>query len=209
MLTCDNVTITIRDNILISNFAVSIFNNNLILIKGKNGCGKSTLLKILAGFIEPESGKIFWRGRNIHEDIELFQSTQIAYLSHHNSLKDFLTVKENLESMARFKETENMIPAALSQFGLLEFADQPIYKLSAGMQKKVALARIIVANAKLWLLDEPESNLDDSGKEMLAKLIKIRTQEGGLVILTSHSEHNLPASQVIYLEDFKHLKIGK
>ena len=202
MLICNNITVNIKDRPLIKNLGFSLFDNTLMVIKGKNGCGKSTLLKIIAGFIKPANGEILWQGINIAEDYPLYQGTEIAYLGHNNALKPFLTVKENLHFYASLKNTAEMIEAATFQFGISEYLNVPIYKLSEGMQKKVALARMMICNAKLWLLDEPDNNLDDFGKEMLAKLIDIRTKEGGTVIMTSHSNLNLPYTAILHLEDF-------
>jgi len=202
MLICENVTISVGSHPIISNLNFTLLSNNCLVIKGKNGSGKSTLLKAIAGFISLSSGQILWHNKDIAEDLELYQSTQIAYLGHNFGLKGFLTVRENLSFFATCKFTQDIITASLKQFGISDLIDQPLYKLSQGTIKKVALARVILSNSRLWLLDEPDNNLDDFGKEMLAKLIDIRTKEGGCVIITSHDAYIDKNFPVINLEDY-------
>ena len=202
MLICNNVTIKIKEQPLIKNLSFSLFDNSLLLIKGKNGCGKSTLLKALACFVKIDHGEIIWQGRNTRDDVQLYQSTQIAYLGHQNALKLFLSARENLSFYAKLKNTQELVEAAAFQFGITGFLDTPVYKLSEGTQKKIALARIMLSDARLWLLDEPDNNLDDFGKEMLSKLIDIKTKEGGTIIITSHNTHHLIKTAILDLEDF-------
>jgi len=202
MLACEDISVSISEKLVFSKIAFTLLAKNCLVIRGGNGSGKSTLLKTIAGFIKPTSGRILWHGKNIWDDLALYQSSQIAYLGHNLGLKKFLTIRQNLSFMANCKNTQGIILACLKQFAIEHIIDVPLYKLSQGTLKKVALAQVMLSNCRLWILDEPDNNLDDFSKEMLAKLIEIRISEGGSVVMTTHDSNIHPGFPQINIEDY-------
>ena len=159
------------------------------------------MLKIIAGIAKPSSGKILWGG----EDVENFRADfngDSQFIGHKNFLEQELTVLENLAFYAKLSDTEIALQSGLSFFGLMNFSDQKVKKLSAGWQKKVMLARLLCCPAAVWFLDEPSNNLDkESGRKLLG-LLETRIGEGGLVIIATHDEIFFDLGPRLNLEDF-------
>ena len=157
---------------------------SLLLITGSNGCGKTTLLRLLAGLIEPSEGRI----RCDH---------RLLYAGHNPAIKDDLSVEENIRFWMRFLGTRDSITDTyvrgsdllgniIDRVGLNAVAQQEGRTLSAGQRKRCSLARLVFCDEALWLLDEPYSNLDRDGIEMLDELLKTHLESGGACIMTSH-----------------------
>jgi heme exporter protein A len=201
MLTVQNLSLFKDDKKIFSDLGFSVGLNSALIIKGRNGCGKSSLLKIIAGIAKPSSGKILWGG----EDVENFRADfngDSQFIGHKNFLEQELTVLENLAFYAKLSDTEIALQSGLSFFGLMNFSDQKVKKLSAGWQKKVMLARLLCCPAAVWFLDEPSNNLDkESGRKLLG-LLETRIGEGGLVIIATHDEIFFDLGPRLNLEDF-------
>ncbi len=201
MLTVQNLSLFKDDKKIFSDLGFSIGLNSALVIKGRNGCGKSSLLKIIAGISKPSSGKILWGG----EDVENFRADfngDSQFIGHKNFLEQELTVLENLRFYTKLSDTEIALQSGLSFFGLVNFSDQKVKKLSAGWQKKVMLARLLCCPAAVWFLDEPSNNLDKESKEKLHGLLETRVREGGLVIIATHDEIFFDLGPRLNLEDF-------
>ena len=201
MLTVQNLSLFKDDKKIFSDLGFSIGLNSALTIKGRNGCGKSSLLKIIAGISKPSSGKILWGG----EDVENFRADfngDSQFIGHKNFLEQELTVLENLRFYTKLSDTEIALQSGLSFFGLVNFSDQKVKKLSAGWQKKVMLARLLCCPAAVWFLDEPSNNLDKESKEKLHGLLETRVREGGLVIIATHDEIFFDLGPRLNLEDF-------
>lgn len=201
MLTVQNLSLFKDDKKIFSDLGFSIGLNSALVIKGRNGCGKSSLLKIIAGISKPSSGKILWGG----EDVENFRAEfngDSQFIGHKNFLEQELTVLENLRFYTKLSDTEIALQSGLSFFGLVNFSDQKVKKLSAGWQKKVMLARLLCCPAAVWFLDEPSNNLDKESKEKLHGLLETRVREGGLVIIATHDEIFFDLGPRLNLEDF-------
>lgn len=201
MLTVQNLSLFKDDKKIFSDLGFSIGLNSALIIKGRNGCGKSSLLKIIAGISKPSSGKILWGG----EDVENFRADfngDSQFIGHKNFLEQELTVLENLRFYTKLSDTEIALQSGLSFFGLVNFSDQKVKKLSAGWQKKVMLARLLCCPAAVWFLDEPSNNLDKESKEKLHGLLETRVREGGLVIIATHDEIFFDLGPRLNLEDF-------
>jgi len=201
MLTVQNLSLFKDDKKIFSDLGFSIGLNSALIIKGRNGCGKSSLLKIIAGIAKPSSGKILWGG----EDVENFRADfngDSQFIGHKNFLEQELTVLENLRFYTKLSDTEIALQSGLSFFGLMNFSDQKVKKLSAGWQKKVMLARLLCCPAAVWFLDEPSNNLDKDSSRKLLGLLETRIGEGGLVIIATHDEIFFDLGPRLNLEDF-------
>jgi heme exporter protein A len=162
-----------------------------VLLTGRNGAGKTSLIRVIAGLLDAEEGEVAWRGaparRNRHE----FHS-ELAFLGHEPPLKGDLTGRENLRFSVGIRRPVGTagIDAALTKTGALTFADRAVRTLSAGQRRRVALAGVLLAGASLWLLDEPTTNLDADGQQLVADLIGEHLARQGLVVAAVH--HALP-----------------
>jgi heme exporter protein A len=160
-----------------------------------NGTGKTTLLRAIAGFTHPESGEVRWKGQPIAADRDAYHR-DLAYQGHEPALKADLTATENLHFACGLRNgaSDAQIHEALLRVGLQELrGDQPVRSLSAGQQRRVALARVILWDATLWLLDEPAANLDASGQQVLQELLNRHLHGGGMVVLAAHQAVTLDA----------------
>ncbi|MCW9012142.1 MAG: cytochrome c biogenesis heme-transporting ATPase CcmA [Gammaproteobacteria bacterium] len=159
----------------------------ILRVEGKNGSGKTSLLRILAGLAEPADGKVLWQGKGIrHPENNYFQS--MLYLGHKPGIKFELSPLENL-CMAKAlhgSKNENGIEEALYQLGLYGFEEITSGNLSAGQKRRVALAELLLTNARIWILDEPYTSLDVVAIAFLEKLFQQHVQAGGMLVITSH-----------------------
>ena len=201
MLTLDNLSLFKDNKTIFSNLGLSVSIGSGLIVTGKNGSGKSSLLKIIAGISPTSTGKILWGGENIDDLRDDFNGDS-QYLGHKNFLKPELTVEENLRFYAKLNGTEVALASALSYFQLNDLANIKVKKLSAGWQKRVMLAKLLACPATVWILDEPSSNLDKEGKEMLLNLIKTRIKEDGLVIMATHDEEFFNLGSRVDMEDY-------
>lgn len=201
MLTVDNLCLQKDQRQIFKDLGFSVSVSSALIITGKNGSGKTSLLKILAGISQATSGSILWGGENV-ENMRGDFNGDTQFLGHKNFLKQDLTVLENLRFYAKLADTELALHSGISFFGLQDLVDEKVKNLSAGWQKRVMLAKLLSCPATIWLLDEPSNNLDKEGKEKLHGLIKHRSKEDGLIIMTTHDEDFFDLGPRINLEDF-------
>ncbi|MFP4494348.1 MAG: cytochrome c biogenesis heme-transporting ATPase CcmA, partial [Halochromatium sp.] len=164
--------------------------HTLLHVRGRNGSGKTSLLRVLCGLLRPDAGRIRWRGEDIRELAEDYHR-ELLYFGHLNGIKADLSGLENLRIASILDQdpvdTEAIL-AALARIGLEGFEDLPTRMLSQGQKKRVALARLILSKAPLWILDEPFTALDVDAVELLQQLIAAQVADGGAVVLTTHQE---------------------
>jgi len=166
----------------------SLHNGEVVLIEGDNGAGKTTLLKVLSGLLEATAGEIRLNG----EPLTLARlSHQVALLGHLPGLKADLSPMENLRFAIGVSGLRAGITPmlALGSVGLEGFEDVPVRQLSAGQKKRVALARLLLVPAALWLLDEPYANLDREGIDLVNRLLDAHARRGGTALVTSHGAY--------------------
>lgn len=182
----------IRDtNILFENLSFSVSAGEILVIEGRNGCGKTSLLRILSGIRQQDDGQVSWGGEDIQK-LGASYREDMAYLGHLDGIKHELSAIENLELVSIYgKVSEGSIDDALETIGLSEKAELKAVNLSAGQKRRLALARLLLTDCRLWLLDEPLTALDKAGIALFEGLVKKHVADGGIVVLSSHHELKL------------------
>ena len=174
---------------LFDGLQLAVAPGQLLRVEGTNGAGKTSLLRLLAGLGLPSAGRVCWQGRPIGGQREAYAGA-LAYLGHLAGLKDELTPAENLRTDAGLGALPGTdtpaIQAALADWGLARQARLPLRVLSAGQRRRVALARLALSRAALWILDEPFTALDTQAIDQLGRLLDSHLARGGLAVLTSH-----------------------
>lgn len=178
------------DRILLSDLSFDLHAGQGLRIAGANGSGKTTLLRAIVGLSQQYEGAIYWQGQNIRHAKANYWS-QLLYLGHAAGIKASLTPLENLvwwlklQGTGQCVNTEALL-AALNSVGLAGFADSPCVYLSAGQQRRVALARLFLSEHKLWVLDEPFTAIDSAGVTLLEQRFEAHLSAGGVILLTTH-----------------------
>ncbi|MBT3196687.1 MAG: cytochrome c biogenesis heme-transporting ATPase CcmA [Gammaproteobacteria bacterium] len=196
----------IRGNrLLFSHLNLEIGAGKILQIEGRNGCGKTSLLRLLCGIMLPSEGQILWRGTDINEDRAEFYA-ESAYLGHHNGTKGELSALENLQfaqALSTPKEGSDLYEI-LARLSLAGFEDIPCRHLSAGQNRRVALARLLATDATIWVLDEPFTALDRKGIAEIETIFEEHVTQGGTIILTTHHplKVNEPYYRSLNLEEF-------
>jgi heme exporter protein A len=162
-----------------------------LVLAGPNGAGKSTLLRLLAGLVRPVVGRLLWNGADALADLAA-HGGRVAYLGHQDAVKPGLTVTENLRFAAAV--SGRPIEAALAALGLDALAELPARMLSAGQKRRLALSRLLLSAAPLWLLDEPTLGLDTASIERIGVLLAQHRAGGGMVVAATHVPLPLPGA---------------
>ena len=159
----------------------------LLQVVGPNGVGKTSLLRCVAGLLPVESGEIEWNGRRLQECRDDFHR-ELAYLAHINALKADLTALENLRYGVGIKRLASTAELAdvLAKLQVAHCADLPVRALSAGQKRRVAIARILLSHAPLWILDEPITNLDAAGIALFESCMAEHLRNGGMILTAAH-----------------------
>ena len=186
------------DRRLFDDLNFSLCSGQMLHLKGHNGSGKTTLLRMLAGLLHAEAGEIAWNGESIRRARQEYHA-ELLYLGHLNGLKGDLSAVENLRIDAAIRGNpldEEEAWQVLLDIGLRGHEDLPSKYLSQGQKRRVALARLWISQAALWILDEPFSALDVAAVDELQAVIRRHLERGGMVIVTTHQEVALTSGEI-------------
>lgn len=170
---------------------------DLLLVTGANGSGKSSLLRLLAGLLAPAQGSLFWQGEPIREWAD--HRTRLHFLGHSDALKPELTTSEMLSFWRALRGLKQKDQSVLQFFALDHLHNVPVRHLSAGQKRRLALTRLIVDDAPLWLLDEPATALDSGGQARLLALIARHRAQGGVAVIATHQALPVLDAQTLQL----------
>lgn len=176
----------------------SLGEGELLALTGRNGSGKTTLLRALALLIRPDAGSIRWQGADAQTEPESWRG-RLAWLGHLDGLKGDLSVRENLLVAQRLRGVtsgEDRLDNALVAFDLLGLAVRLARTLSAGQRRRVALARVVLSQAPVWLLDEPLNALDAPAQQAFRDALRAHLGGGGLAVAATHAELGLVAHKL-------------
>jgi heme exporter protein A len=176
------------DRVLFANLTFSLQAGEIVQVVGANGTGKTTLLNGLMGLAPLEEGSILWCDVAIDDNPLIFKKN-VSYIGHLLGLKALLTPVENLQFLAQLRgqsHSLSQIESALAKVGLSGYEDVSVASLSAGQKRRVALARLFLEQAPLWVLDEPFTAIDHAGVLALEGWLRDHALQGGMVLLTTH-----------------------
>ena len=179
---------------LFSGLSFTLNAGEWVQITGSNGAGKTTLLRLLTGLSRPDAGEVLWQGQPLHQVRDSYHQN-LLWIGHQPGIKTRLTALENLHFYHRDGDTAQCLEA-LAQAGLAGFEDIPVNQLSAGQQRRVALARLWLTRATLWILDEPFTAIDVNGVDRLTQRMAQHTEQGGIVIPTTHQPLNVAENKI-------------
>ncbi|MDJ0760470.1 MAG: cytochrome c biogenesis heme-transporting ATPase CcmA [Woeseiaceae bacterium] len=193
-LVAEDLTLFRGERCLFSGIGFALGVGGVLALKGANGSGKTSLLRALAGLIDLEEGTISWDGRPVLDDPQQFRS-QFAWYGHRTGFKHDLTPLENLRFDAMLRPQRDSSPRdVLRSVGLEKQMELPMRLLSAGQQRRAALARMLIADVPLWLMDEPFTNLDIAGREFVETTLGTHLARGGMAIIATHMALSLDAN---------------
>ncbi len=186
---------------IFENINLSLGSGKIVLLKGKNGSGKTTLLKTIINIIEPSSGSIYWKGKPLKKNLYDYYN-HITYIGDKTTSLRQLSVKENINIWKKIflsKTSKSQIKNILKTMRLDRYLNQKVNELSFGETKKLELLRLILEDKKIWILDEPLSNLDEETIDILAQTFQDHRSKEGSIIFSSHQNSEIGVSEEIRL----------
>lgn len=190
-VTFDQVSMIRGDRLVLKDLSFTLSRGHTLFLQGANGSGKTTTLKLCAQLLQPTAGKVVIGGH-----------IPIAYLAHTNGLRLELTVEQNLLFFSKLRGQQHMKPviaSLLDELNLSTLNEIPLSYLSCGQQRRVALARLFLYPAKLWLLDEPVSNLDEQTVTWFTEKLICHQENGGAALIACHDSLAIPNGREVYL----------
>lgn len=186
LLSAESLGLVRGDRRLFDSLSFALRAGELLHIQGHNGSGKTSLLKTIAGLIEPESGTVFWQGRSVRRIPQAYRR-QLVWAGHKIGFSSDLTLLENLRFERALRAPASMsVSEVLERLKLRALRELPLRALSAGQQRRASLARLMLSDAPLWLIDEPFTNLDAEGRLLVGEVIAGHLAAGGLCVAASH-----------------------
>lgn len=204
-LTAENLGVRRGEDFIFMNISFKLSDGEALVLTGRNGSGKSTLLRTVAGLLRPERGQVKIAGEGI--EAEMRPSEACHYLGHRNAMKTELTVSENLrfwkDFLGDFHGAAGVaIDEAAESVGLDSIIHLPFGYLSAGQQRRFAMAKLLVAWRPVWILDEPTAALDRAADDMFTDLVKGHLAKGGIVLAATHQPLGLEKAQELQMAGF-------
>lgn len=188
-----NLTLFRGERCLFKDLSFALNPGELLLLEGPNGSGKTSLLRAIGGLLELESGQIDWNDEPVSKERQYFQNSMV-WMSHKVGLKADLTLVENLQYEAKLRPQADLgFEDVVKRLGLGRLQRLPLRSLSAGQQRRVSLARMLLSSAPLWMMDEPVSNLDSDGRALTRTLLKEHLEAGGMAIVAAHQDIDIDA----------------
>lgn len=200
-LTADALTLFRGDRCLFKGLSFALNPGELLLLKGRNGSGKTSFLRAIAGLLELESGSVVWNEVAVTREPQVFKNS-LVWMAHQVGFKGDLTLLENLHFEAALRPQSGQdIEDVLNRLGLNRLKRLPMRSLSAGQRRRVALARMLLSEAQLWIMDEPVTNLDSEGRALVIELVGEHLAADGMVIMAAHQDVDVDATvQTIELQ---------
>lgn len=197
MLEVKTVTCVKQERCLFDSLSFTLAAGKIMQIEGPNGAGKTSLLRILSGFAMPDEGEVLFEQQSITSHYDEY-AAQLLFIGHKTGVNAQLTAFENVCHWMQVHgySDESQVYDLLGKLGLVGLEDVPVRTLSAGQQRRVALVRLWLNNAKLWILDEPFTALDKKGVAMLQMRFEEHLKNGGSILLTTHQDLTQHFSQL-------------
>lgn len=205
LLTAENLAVRRGEDLIFMNVSFKLSSGQAMLLTGPNGSGKSTLLRVIAGLLRPEAGSVTIAGEGLETDVRASEASH--YLGHRNAMKQDLSVFENLNFWKKFLGdfdggSSLDIEEAAEAVGLTSITHLPFGYLSAGQQRRFAMAKLLVAWRPIWILDEPTAALDASADVMFTGLVKTHLAKGGIAVAATHQPLGLDHAQELRMTGF-------
>ena len=201
MLIVKDLSIERLDKKIFENINLSLTPSNITILKGKNGSGKTTLLKAILNLIEPSFGSVYWKGKLLKKNLYDFYN-HATYIADTTSSLRKLTIKDNINIWKKFfvsNINEAQIETALKTLKLDSYLNKKVGTLSFGEAKKLEFLRLIIENKKVWILDEPLSNLDEDSIELMKQTFEDHCSKEGSIIFSSHQNPGIYVTEEIQL----------
>ena len=201
MLIVKDISVERLNKKIFENINLSLASGNITILKGRNGSGKTTLLKTILSVIEPSIGSIYWKGKLLKKNLYDFYD-HVTYISDKTSSLKQLTVKDNINIWKRIflsNINDSQIETALKTLNLENYLSQKVGALSLGETKKLEFLRLIIENKKVWVLDEPLSNLDEDSIELMKQTFEDHCTKEGSIIFSSHQNPGIYVTEEIQL----------
>ena len=201
MLIVKDLSIERLEKKIFENINLSLTPGNITILKGKNGSGKTTLLKAILNLIEPSFGSIYWKGKLLKKNLYDFYN-HVTYIADTTSSLRKLTIKDNVNIWKKFfisNINDAQIETALKTLKLNNYLNKKVGTLSFGETKKLEFLRLIMENKKVWILDEPLSNLDEDSIELMKQTFEDHCSKEGSIIFSSHQNPGIYVTEEINL----------
>ena len=201
MLIVKDLSIERLEKRIFENINLSLSPGNITILKGKNGSGKTTLLKAIINLLEPSFGSIYWKGKLLKKNLYDFYN-HVTYIGDTTSSLRKLTIKDNINIWKKFfisNINDAQIETALKTLKLDNYLNKKVGTLSFGETKKLEFLRLIMENKKVWILDEPLSNLDEESIELMKQTFEDHCSKEGSIIFSSHQNPGIYVTEEINL----------